>query len=263
MPGSPVKISSAHLAANSRPRPDDPACSRTGRPCGRPGHRQGAAHVEPLPLVVELVHLVGVGEQRRLAVEHQRVVVPAVPEAGRRLEELVGAVVARVVGQVLLEAEVLCLAVVHRRHHVPRGAAAREVVERGERPGDVERRVIGRRVGGPEPDVPGGRRHDPEHDAQVQLHRAGTGADRLGDRPAVDAGHGQAVVEEHQVEAPVLERPPQLLVVARGEEPVLGGGVAPRAGVDRGVPGLHEPHQRHLPSPAVGHSLPLSGKHPT
>jgi DNA-binding GntR family transcriptional regulator len=32
--------------------------------------------------------------------------------------------------------------------------------------------------------------------------------------------------------------------------------VPPRAGVDGGVPGLHEPHQRHLPFHAVGHRSP-------
>ena len=87
----------------------------------------------------------------------------------------------------------------------------------------------------------------PEHDAQVELHRAGAPQDRLGHRAAVDAGHGQPVVEEHQVEAALFERAAQLLVVARGEEAVLGGRMAPRTGVHRRVPRLHEPHQRHLP----------------
>jgi DNA-binding GntR family transcriptional regulator len=32
--------------------------------------------------------------------------------------------------------------------------------------------------------------------------------------------------------------------------------MAPRAGVDRGIAGLHEPHQRHLPL-VLGHSLPF------
>ena len=49
------------------------------------------------------------------------------------------------------------------------------------------------------------------------------------------------------VEAALFERPAELLVVARGQEAVLGGRMPPRAGVDRGVAGLHEPHQRHLP----------------
>ena len=221
-----------------------------------PRHGEGAPHVEPFAVVVELVHLGGVGEERRLAIEDQRVVLPGVPQSGRRLEELVGAVVAGVVRDGLLEPVVLRLAVVDRRHDIPGGAPTREMVQRGEGTRDVEGRVIGRRVGRSQPDPARHRGADPEHDAQVQFHRARPGAHGLGHRAAVDPRHGQPVVEEHEVEAAVFERAGELLVVAGGQEPVLGGRVPPRAGVDRGVAGLHEPHQRHLPPRAVGHRLP-------
>ncbi len=214
---------------------------------GRPGDRERTLDPEPLAVVVERADLVGVGEDAGLAVEHEGVVVPRVPQPGGGLEELVGPVVAGVVAEVGVDPEVLRLAVVDRRDHVPRGPAARQVVERGERAGDVERRVVGRRVGGAEADVAGGAGHQAEHDAQVELHRAGAQAHGVGHRPAVDAGHRQPVVEEHHVEAALFEGAAELLVVAPGEEAVLGGGVAPRPRVDGDVAGLHEADQRHLP----------------
>ena len=89
-------------------------------------------------------------------------------------------------------------------------------------------------------------------DGQVEFDRAGTGADCLGHRVAVDAGHGEAVVEEHQVEAALLEHLADVLVVAGGEKPRVGAGVPPRTGVHRHVAGLHEPDQRHV-GPGVRH----------
>ena len=47
--GSPVKISSAQRAAKSRPRPEDPACSSTGRPCGDLGTVSGPRALNHLP----------------------------------------------------------------------------------------------------------------------------------------------------------------------------------------------------------------------
>ncbi len=64
----------------------------------RPRHVERPLHGEPLALVVDRVHLGGVSEQRRLGVEDQRVVLPAVPELRGHLEELVGAFVAFVAG---------------------------------------------------------------------------------------------------------------------------------------------------------------------
>ena len=205
-----------------------------------PRHGERAPNREPIALVPQLVDLVRVGEHTGGAVEDQRVVFPRVPQTGGRLEELVGAVVTGVVVEDGVDAEVLGLAVVDRRDHVPSRSTVREVVEGGEGSGHVEGRVVRRRVGRAQPDVLGCAGHEPQHDAEVELH--GTGADPhgLGHRPGVDPGHGEPVVEEHQVEATVLERSAELLVVAGVEEAVLGRGMAPRARVHRGVAGLHE-----------------------
>ena len=121
------------------------------------------------------------------------------------------------------------------------------MVERGEGAGDVVRRVVRGGVGRAQTDALGGADHDTEHDAEIELHRPGPEPDGIGDGATVDPRHGQAVVEEHHVEAVLFEGPAQLGVVARGEKAVLGGGMSPRPRVDRGVARLHEPHQRHLP----------------
>ena len=101
MSGSPVKMSSAQRAAKSRPRPDDPAWSSTGRPWGERGTVSGPRTWNHSPVVVELVDLVGIGEHAVGPVEHQGVVLPGVPQPGGGLEELVGPVVALVVAEVL------------------------------------------------------------------------------------------------------------------------------------------------------------------
>ena len=83
--------------------------------------------------------------------------VPGVPQRLRGLEELLCAQVALVLRQVAAAAEVLAGELVPAGHDVPRGAAAGEVVERGELAGDIERLV------------------------ERGVHRAGE-ADPLGDR---------------------------------------------------------------------------------
>ena len=90
-------------------------------------------------------------------------------------------------------------------------------------------------------------------------HRAGP--HRLRDRATVDPRHGEAIVEEHEVEAALFERPGQLLVVARGEESVLRGRMPPGPGVDGGVPRLHEPDQGHLPFLVRHGALPYEIRH--
>ena len=139
-------------------------------------------------------------------------------------------------------------------------AATGEMVQRGKGAGDVERRVVGRRVRRAEPDPLRHAGDDAEHDAEVQLDRAGPEADGFRHRAAVDPGHRQPIVEEHHVEAALFEGPPELGVVARVQEPVLGGRVPPGPGVDRRAPGLHEAHQGHLPL-RLRHQLLLANGH--
>ena len=212
----------------------------------RARHGQRAAHGEVLALVVDLVHLGRVGELAGLPVHDQRAVLPGVPQRRDGLQELLGPVVALVVVQMGLDAEVLRLRVVHRGDDVPRGPPAGQVVERGERAGDVERVVVRRGVGGADADPRRGADDPAEHGRQVELDRAGAVADGVGDRVAVDAGHGEPVVEEHAVELRRLQRLRDVRVVVHRQEPEVGRRVAPRSGVDGHVAGLHEADQRHL-----------------
>ena len=85
----------------------------------RARHGEGSARAEPLALVIEAVDLRGIGEAVVLLVDDQRVVVPGAPVPDHHLHELVGAVVAQVVLEVLVAAEVERLGVVERGHHVP------------------------------------------------------------------------------------------------------------------------------------------------
>ena len=127
----------------------------------RARHGERALRLEVLAAVVEPVDLVGIGEAAALLVDDQRIVFPAVPQAGDDLHELVGAVVAQVVLEMLLVAEVLGLRIVERGDDVPGDAAAGHQVERREQARDMERLVVGRRVGRAEAEPGGGRRPSP------------------------------------------------------------------------------------------------------
>jgi hypothetical protein len=94
--------------------------------------------------------------------------------------------------------------------------------------------------------VPRDAGHQAEHDAQVELHGTGAEANGVCDRASVDPGHRKTIVEEHQVEAAVLEDSAQLLVEALIEEAVLGCRVPPRPRVHGDVARLHEADKRHL-----------------
>ena len=141
---------------------------------------------------------------------------------------------------VRVDAEVAGLGVIDGGDDVPGGAAAAEVVEGREGARHVERLVVGGGVGGTQPEVVGGGGHRAEDGREVELDGAGTAQDRLIGGVAVDRGHREAVIEEHQVELAVLESAGDALVVAQVE--VIGGraGVTPRAGEHRHVGCLHE-----------------------
>ena len=203
--------------------------------------------------MTQLVHLGRVGVLATRPVVQYRAVLPGVPEPGDHVHEFVRAVVALVVAQVGVDAEVLRLTVVDRCDHVPGRPTAGQVVQRGESPRDMERRVVGGRVRCAEPDLGGGLRQHPEHHPEVQLDRPRTVVDGLGHRPAVDAWHRQAVVEEHQVEAALFELAADLGVVRRVEIAVFGRRMAPGTGIYRGTARLHERDQGHLVFASISH----------
>ncbi len=79
----------------------------------------------------------GVGEHAGLLVENQRVRFPARPKLQGGADELVGALVAELVAEVIVVTEVLRLTLGQRRHDVPGDPPTGDVVEAGEDPGQL------------------------------------------------------------------------------------------------------------------------------
>src|SRR5205814_6016311 len=95
----------------------------------------------------------GIGEPAGCLVEHQRVVIPAVPVAEDYLHELVGAVVPQIMLHHAVATHVQGFAVVQGSDHVPCRPALGHQVDRGEHAGDVKRLVVGGRTGRPQTKV--------------------------------------------------------------------------------------------------------------
>jgi len=123
-----------------------------------------------LALVVQVMQLGRVEVTFRFAISDKRVVVPAVPQPPHDLDELDRPVVAGIVLIVPLAPEVEGLGDVRRGDHVPPGATAADVIERGEFPGDVIGLVVGRRGGRNEADVLRHHRQSGEQGQRFELH---------------------------------------------------------------------------------------------
>ena len=118
----------------------------------RPRDVERAADLQELAFVVEHMHALRVEEYAARRVAEEGVVRPTVPKAGHHVEELAGAAVARGVLPVLVAAEIPRLHRIAGGDEVPAGAAAADVVQRGEFPRDVVGLVVGGRGGGDQPE---------------------------------------------------------------------------------------------------------------
>ncbi len=76
-----VKITSAYFDARFLPSSDEPACTRTGLPCGQRGIRERAAHLVVTTFVIEEAQLRGIVESALLLVDTDCVVLKAIPQA--------------------------------------------------------------------------------------------------------------------------------------------------------------------------------------
>jgi hypothetical protein len=177
-----------------------------------------ALHPEVCARVVDLVDLGELGVDPARAVAGHRVVLPAVPELGDDIDELVRPVVATAVGGPF-GAEVADFRLARGGHDVPSRPAAADVVQRGELPGDVKRLVVRRRDRRDEPDVLGdggegrqeGQRFEPAQRVvpDVALQR-------------------QAVGQEHRIEpAPLGDLGKVLEMPDVGQPPRVGAGMTP------------------------------------
>ena len=138
-----------------------------GRALRRGRHGEDAVRALVLAVHLDAVQLLGVGVEAPRSVAQLGVVVPAVlPEPQARVEEVIGGVVALVVGELLGDAEQLVGGGLRAAgDDVPADATAREPVERGE-PARGGVGLLDRRGrGDDEPEVLGrpGERRDGEH----------------------------------------------------------------------------------------------------
>ena len=106
---------------------------------------QRPAHGEMLADVIEAVEFRLVDIQAARLVADEGVVVPAVPQAARHIDELDGAFVPRGRIERRVEPVVARLVRAPAGHHVPAGAAAADMIERGHAPREIIRMVVGRR----------------------------------------------------------------------------------------------------------------------
>ena len=230
----------------------------------RARHGERPARAEPSSLVIQPPHLVGMREQPGLLVDDDRVVVPRVPVAEHDLHELVGAVVACVVLQMLVMPHVERFAVIHRGDDVPCRAAARHQVERGEHTGHVERFEIGGRTGGAEAETFRRHAHHREHGDRVHLHAAYAMLDRVAMVVAVAVRHREPIVEEAEVELAFLQHAADGAVVVGRHGVVARFRMAPGTYQVGAVLRLQEADHDHLaharaPSPLL-RSSPVSSR---
>lgn len=195
---------------------------------GRTGHVERTAHREVLALVVEDVQPVGLEVAPGLLVVPERVVVPAVPQAGDDLHELPGPVVARGVVGLGVAVEVLRLGVRHRGDDVPGSPAGAEVIDRGELPRDVERLVVRRRRGRRETDVRGVHGEGGQQRQRVELEEAAPSAQLVG--VPVRGADAHPVGDEEHVELAALGGVQELAVVSEVQAAVRAGRGVPPGG---------------------------------
>lgn len=120
------------------------------------GEVQRAPHLEEPAVVIDDVDLVPLGPHAALRVGHDRVVLPAIPQLLGDLDELVRPLVAPRVRRLGVKAEVPGGVVACRRDDVPARAAAADMVQRREPPGEIVRVVVTGRGGGDQANPAGG-----------------------------------------------------------------------------------------------------------
>ena len=186
-------------------------------------------------------------EASALLVDEQRAVFPGIPVAEHDFHELVGAVIAQVMFEVLIASHVVRFAVVHGGDHIPGGTAVGHQIEGGEAARHVERLVIGGRTGRGEPELLGDHAHRGQDHDRIHFHAADAIFDGVGVIVAVAVRHRQPIVEERQVEFSGFEDPGDLLIVIRRHRIVARLRMPPRTRQVGAVLRLQEADHCHLP----------------
>ena len=211
----------------------------------RPWRTERPADLEEAADVVDRVHLVHVDVGPARAVDDEGVVLPAVPELGDDVDELLGAGVALLGLRHGVQAEVVGRGLAPGGDDVPAGAATRHLVEAREEPGQVVRLVEGRAGGGDQADPLGGR-----GDRREERDRLEPVGGAVGRSPP-----GRTVGQEDRVELGGLGLAGDVLVPADVAEALCAAvGVAPRGLVVAGVV------QERVEAELSAHASPLSGR---
>lgn len=152
------------------------------------------------------MHLGGIGEDAAITIAQDGVRFPSVPVAVDDLHEFVGAIIAQVMIQVLIRTEIRRLGIIERGHDVPGHPTAQHQIHGREEARDVERLVIGGRIGQAQPQFRGGHPHDGRDGRCIELDRANTVFDGRTVVVMIAVRNGQTVIEKGQVELARLQR---------------------------------------------------------
>ncbi len=185
------------------------------------------------------MQLAGIEIETLVDVADEGVIRPGVPKPRHHVVELARAGVALAVLHMLLQPEIERRVRIGGGHDVPAGAAAAEMIERGEPPGDVIGRIEGGRAGGDQADMLGHLRQGRQQ--RERLERGHGVAALEGVERHVE--HGHVVGHEEGVELAALELLREAFEVREVEIGVRkGAGIAPGAGMD-----ARRPHEGAQP----------------
>ena len=187
----------------------------------RPRHVERALDREILSLESRHMEATRAHEEAGLLVGNEGVVIPAVPEQAAGFDEFPGHRVTLGMRR-MLAAEHGARFRIGRRHHVPRRAAAREMIQRSEGAGHVIGLGVGRRGGSGEAEP---RRAHRQRREQAERFELADG------RRVLAVARGETVAQEEHVEFRRLGRGGDVLHQRQVGRARIGVGMAPAADV--------------------------------
>src|ERR1700733_10562277 len=99
------KCTSTCRAARVFPSSDEPACTMTGYPWGA-RHVQRVAYLEVFPCMINAMDALWIGEQARVSIKQNSVILDAIPQGLDDIEVFCGALIAVAMVDVAVETEV-------------------------------------------------------------------------------------------------------------------------------------------------------------
>ncbi len=183
---------------------------RTALRAARDRHR--AARTDVRAGMVGIPDLAGIGEDAALAVHHQRVGIPAIPQGKAGLQHVVGTIVAIILGRHPVHAEVARFVIRRRGDDVPRRPPTAQQVERAQAARDVIGLIEGRRYRCCRGRDDASPCHQRQHRHRVDQAELAAAADIVGEAVLVDVRQAHAIGEEAGIEACCLEQARQVLV---------------------------------------------------